>query len=50
MTDNNEHILSTALELFAIEAYKAVPTNEKAKTTGVTEGFLIYQYKSKQGL
>ena len=50
MTEKQEKILSSALELFATEGYNAVPTNKIAKHAGVSEGLIFRHYKNKQGL
>ncbi len=50
MTDKQEQILMTALELFANEGYKAVPTSKIASQAGVSEGLIFRHFKNKQGL
>jgi AcrR family transcriptional regulator len=50
MISKKEQILNTALELFASEGYKAVPTIKIAKTAKVSEGLIFRHFDSKQGL
>ncbi|MEM1258414.1 MAG: helix-turn-helix domain-containing protein [Bacteroidota bacterium] len=50
MTEKQNNILTTALELFANEGYTAVSTNKIAKHAGVSEGLIFRHYKNKQGL
>lgn len=50
MTDKKEQILLTALELFANEGYKAVPTSKIAKWANVSEGLIFRHFSNKQGL
>jgi len=50
MTDKQEKILSSALELFAKEGYKATSTAKIAKHAGVSEGLIFRHYENKEGL
>lgn len=50
MTDKKEQILLTALELFANEGYKGVPTSKIAKQAGVSEGLIFKHFTNKEGL
>jgi len=50
MTDKKEQILLTALELFANEGYKGVPTSKIAKQAGVSEGLIFRHFTNKEGL
>lgn len=50
MTDKKEQILLTALELFANEGYRRVPTSKIAKQAGVSEGLIFRHFTNKEGL
>lgn len=50
MTEKQEKILQSALELFAKEGYKATSTSKVAKHAGVSEGLIFRHYKNKDGL
>lgn len=50
MTDKKEQIIFVALELFANEGFKAVPTSKIARQAGVSEGLIFRHFDSKQGL
>lgn len=48
--DNREHILQTALSLFAARGYDAVGVQEIAESSGVTKPTMYHYFGSKQGL
>lgn len=50
MTEKQEKILSTALELFATEGYHAVSTSKIAKQAGVSEALIFRHFENKEGL
>ena len=50
MTDKKEQILFVALELFANEGFKGVPTSKIAKQAVVSEGLIFRHFTNKQGL
>ncbi len=50
MTNKQEKILETALDLFANEGYNAVSTSKIAKQAGVSEGLIFRHFKNKKGL
>lgn len=50
MTDKQEKILTTALELFAVNGYAATSTNRIARRAGVSEGLIFRHFESKEGL
>jgi len=50
MTEKQENILASALELFAREGYKATSTSKVAKHAGVSEGLIFRHFDSKEGL
>lgn len=50
MTEKQQKILSTALELFATEGYSATSTARIAKVAGVSEGLIFKHFKNKDGL
>ena len=50
MTDKQERILTTALELFANEGYNAVSTSKIAKQAEVSEGLIFRHFTNKRGL
>ncbi|MEQ8245610.1 helix-turn-helix domain-containing protein [Fulvivirga sp.] len=50
MTAKKENILSTALELFAQEGFKATSTSKLAAQAGVSEGLIFRHFRNKEGL
>lgn len=50
MTEKQEKILNTALELFAEHGYDSTSTSKVAKAAGVSEGLIFKHYKNKEGL
>ncbi len=50
MTEKQEKILHSALELFAKEGYSATSTSKVAKHAGVSEGLIFRHFGSKEGL
>ena len=50
MTEKQENILMTALELFATEGYHAVSTSKIAKRAGVSEALIFRHFENKEGL
>ena len=50
LTDKQEKILSTALELFANEGYDATSTSKISIKAGVSEGLIFRHFKNKKGL
>ena len=50
MTEKQEKILKAALELFALEGFKATSTSKIAKRAGVSEGLIFRHYENKEGL
>jgi len=50
MTDKQQIILDTSLELFSNYGYPSTPTGKIAKKAGVSEGLIFRHYKSKKGL
>jgi AcrR family transcriptional regulator len=50
MTDRQEKILASGLELFATKGYHATSTNEVAKHAGVSEGLIFRHFTNKDGL
>jgi AcrR family transcriptional regulator len=50
MTEKQENILTTALELFATEGYHAVSTSKIAKQAGVSEALIFRHFENKEGL
>jgi AcrR family transcriptional regulator len=50
MTIKKQKILQAALELFALEGYKASSTSKVAKKAGVSEGLIFRHFQHKQGL
>ncbi|WP_435624294.1 TetR/AcrR family transcriptional regulator [Flagellimonas sp.] len=50
MTDKQENILKTALELFATHGFHAISTNKIAKEANVSEGLIFRHFGSKKGL
>jgi len=50
MTEKQEKILQSALELFAKEGFHATSTSKVAKHAGVSEGLIFRHFKNKDGL
>jgi len=50
MTEKQEKILQSALELFAKEGFHATSTSKVAKHAGVSEGLIFRHYGNKEGL
>lgn len=50
MTEKQEKILQSALELFAKEGYTATSTSKVAKHAGVSEGLIFRHFGNKEGL
>ena len=50
MTDRQEKIMVSGLELFATRGYHATSTNEVAKHAGVSEGLIFRHFANKDGL
>lgn len=50
MTEKQEKIVQSALELFAKEGYHATSTSKVAKHAGVSEGLIFRHYTNKEGL
>ena len=50
MTEKQEKILKAALELFALEGFKATSTSKIAKRAGVSEGLIFRHFENKEGL
>ncbi len=50
MTEKQEKILQSALELFAKEGFHATSTNKVAKHAGVSEGLIFRHFGNKEGL
>lgn len=50
MTEKQEKILNSALELFAVEGYHAVSTSKIAKHAGVSEALIFRHFDNKEGL
>jgi AcrR family transcriptional regulator len=50
MTEKQEKILRSALELFAKEGYNATSTSKVAKHACVSEGLIFRHYNNKEGL
>lgn len=50
MTEKQEKILQSALELFAKEGYHATSTSKVAKHAGVSEGLIFRHFGNKEGL
>ena len=50
MTEKQEKILHSALELFAKEGYRATSTSKVAKKAGVSEGLIFRHFENKDGL
>lgn len=50
MTEKQENILATALEMFATQGYHAVSTSKIAKQAGVSEALIFRHFENKEGL
>lgn len=50
MTEKQEKILLTALQLFGTEGYHAVSTSKIAKQAGVSEALIFRHFENKEGL
>lgn len=50
MTEKQEKILDSALELFAKEGFHATSTSKVAKHAGVSEGLIFRHFRNKDGL
>ncbi|MCB2219522.1 MAG: TetR/AcrR family transcriptional regulator [Bacteroidetes bacterium] len=50
MTEKQEKILNSALELFAREGYNATSTSKVAAHAGVSEGLIFRHFRNKRGL
>ncbi|WP_421751160.1 TetR/AcrR family transcriptional regulator [Croceimicrobium sp.] len=50
MTEKQEQILKTALQLFAEKGYDGTSTAKVAKEAGVSEGLIFRHFKNKEGL
>lgn len=50
MTEKQEKILESALELFAKEGFTATSTSKVAKHAGVSEGLIFRHFGNKEGL
>ncbi len=50
VTEKQENILMTALELFATQGYHAVSTSKIAKQAGVSEALIFRHFENKEGL
>ncbi|NQV03376.1 MAG: helix-turn-helix transcriptional regulator [Bacteroidia bacterium] len=50
MTDKQEKILQSALELFAKDGFAATSTRKVAKHAGVSEGLIFRHFQNKEGL
>ncbi len=50
MTEKQENILLTALEMFATQGYHAVSTSKIAKQAGVSEALIFRHFENKEGL
>jgi len=50
MTEKQEKILKSALQLFAREGYHATSTSKVAKHAGVSEGLIFRHFENKDGL
>ena len=50
MTEKQEKILTTALQLFADKGYDATSTSKVAKAAGVSEGLIFRHFGNKEGL
>lgn len=50
MTEKQQKIVDSALELFAKEGYHATSTSKVARHAGVSEGLIFRHFKNKEGL
>ncbi len=50
MTEKQQNIVKTALELFAEKGYDATSTSLVAKKAGVSEGLIFRHFENKEGL
>ena len=50
MTEKQEKIIQSALQLFAKEGYHATSTNKVARAAGVSEGLIFRHFGNKEGL
>jgi len=50
MTEKQENILLTALEMFATQGYHAVSTSKIARQAGVSEALIFRHFENKEGL
>ena len=50
MTEKQERIVKSALELFAKSGYEATSTSKVAKAAGVSEGLIFRHFTNKEGL
>ncbi len=50
MTEKQERILQSALELFSKEGYRSTSTSKVAKLAGVSEGLIFRHFENKEGL
>lgn len=50
MTEKQEQIIQSALQLFAKEGYHATSTSKVAKLAGVSEGLIFRHFENKEGL
>lgn len=50
MTEKQEKILKSALQLFASEGFHATSTSKVAKCAGVSEGLIFRHFENKEGL
>ncbi len=50
MTEKQEKIISSALELFAEHGYNGTSTSKVAKMAGVSEGLIFRHFTNKEGL
>ena len=50
MTEKQQKIIDSALELFAKEGYNATSTSKVARHAGVSEGLIFRHFSNKEGL
>lgn len=50
MTEKQENIIKTALDLFAQDGVESTSTNKIAKAAGVSEGLIFRHFTNKEGL
>ena len=50
MTEKQQKIVDSALELFSKEGYNATSTSKVAKHAGVSEGLIFRHFRNKEGL